>query len=48
MQLFGPFSFVGFKLLPGLDSLRDKPRYLAMQDAYERWNNARKQHQAKR
>ena len=46
MQLFGPFSFVGFKLLPGLDSLRDTPRYLAMQETYQRWSNARKQHQA--
>ena len=38
MQMIGPFGYASLSILPGLDSLREEPRLLAMKAAYERWN----------
>jgi cytochrome c-type biogenesis protein CcmH/NrfG len=34
---FGPASYLRFSIQPGLDSLREHPRYLALKVAYEAW-----------
>ena len=36
-SLVGPVSFVEFSNSPGLDSLRQLPRYLALKAAHQRW-----------
>lgn len=38
----GPVSFIGFETTPGLDALRQHPRYLALAQAHERWQTQRK------
>ena len=42
MQMIGPFGYASPSILPGLDSLREQPRLLAMKAAYERWKVERK------
>ncbi len=36
-SLIGPVSYVEFAFSPGLDSLRQHPRYLALKAAHQRW-----------
>lgn len=38
----GPVSFISFEQQPGLDSLRQHPRYLALAQAHQRWREQRK------
>ncbi|TXI76731.1 MAG: tetratricopeptide repeat protein [Dokdonella sp.] len=42
MQMVGPFGYASISILPGLDSLREEPRFVAMKAAYERWKAERK------
>ncbi len=32
---FGPASYLRFSIHPGLDAVRERPRYLALKAAYE-------------
>jgi TolB-like protein/Tfp pilus assembly protein PilF len=34
---FGPVSFLSNAMTPGLDSLRDQPRYIALEQGYKTW-----------
>jgi TolB-like protein/Tfp pilus assembly protein PilF len=34
---FGPASYLRFSIQPGLDAIREHPRYLALKAAYESW-----------
>ncbi len=36
-QAFGPASYLRFSIQPGLDSLRQHPRYLALKTGYDLW-----------
>lgn len=36
-QRIGPVSFTGFETSPGLDSLREQPRYRALEAAFRKW-----------
>jgi TolB-like protein/Tfp pilus assembly protein PilF len=35
--IFGPHAFPWFSVAPGLDSIREQPRYLALQARYQQW-----------
>ena len=37
ISLVGPVGYLEFANSPGLDSLRQLPRYLALKTAYQRW-----------
>jgi TolB-like protein len=41
MSQIGPVSFIGIAQSPGLDTLRQQPRYLAMAAAHEQWKQQR-------
>jgi hypothetical protein len=41
MSQIGPVSFIGIAQSPGLDTLRQHPRYLAMAAAHEQWKQQR-------
>ena len=40
-QMVGPFAYASLSTMPGLDSLREEPRFRAMKTAYERWKAER-------
>lgn len=40
--IFGPQSYLWISVVPGLDSVRDHPRYRALERGYQSWSKAKK------
>ena len=42
VETYGPHTYLEFSSDPGLDSLRDHPRFLALKAGYENWRDGRR------